>query len=284
MPAGGNLLLPVDESVPGSGLGPALPGAAGDKYTQNRATIHLHGNNTVWISDGNTHQWITPASETTPYPAGVSARNVPDMGTGLRRQSGGSRASRRRGAKKSSGCMTFFYTNAQSARLQFYHDHAHGITRLNVYAGEAAGYVVTDAVEQDMIAAPTDRRNPGPRVLPGLGIPLVIQDRTFVDADDDLRPGPDVGLGIRGAGDPRHGRLLVPARLHAGHESVGSRPERTPSAAGSMGPGSTPPPRRASTGGPVGCIEVGPVPNPYHQADCDLVPPGPAALRPGSRR
>ena len=59
--AGGNLFLPVDETVPGSGLGPALPGAAGDKYTQNRATIHLHGNNTVWISDGNTHQWITPA-------------------------------------------------------------------------------------------------------------------------------------------------------------------------------------------------------------------------------
>ena len=47
--------------------------------------------------------------------------------------------------------MTFFYTNAQSARLQFYHDHALGITRLNVYAGEAAGYVLTDAVEQDMI-------------------------------------------------------------------------------------------------------------------------------------
>jgi len=54
-------------------------------------------------------------------------------------------------AKKSSGCMTFYYTNAQSARLHFYHDHAHGISRLNVYAGEAAGYVVTDAVEQDMI-------------------------------------------------------------------------------------------------------------------------------------
>jgi len=50
-----------------------------------------------------------------------------------------------------SGCQTFFYTNAQSARLQFYHDHAMGITRLNVYAGEAAGYVLTDAVEQDMI-------------------------------------------------------------------------------------------------------------------------------------
>ena len=34
--------------------------------------------------------------------------------------------------------MTFYYTNQQSARLMFYHDHAWGITRLNVYAGEAA--------------------------------------------------------------------------------------------------------------------------------------------------
>ena len=34
--------------------------------------------------------------------------------------------------------MTFYYTNQQSARLLFYHDHAYGITRLNVYAGEAA--------------------------------------------------------------------------------------------------------------------------------------------------
>ena len=44
--------------------------------------------------------------------------------------------------------MTFYYTNQQSARLLFYHDHAWGITRLNVYAGEAAGYVITDATEQ----------------------------------------------------------------------------------------------------------------------------------------
>ena len=38
------------------------------------------------------------------------------------------------------GCSTFFYTNQQSARMMFYHDHSWGITRLNVYAGEAAGY------------------------------------------------------------------------------------------------------------------------------------------------
>jgi len=30
-----------------------------------------------------------------------------------------------------------------------------GITRLNVYAGEAAGYVITDAVDQDMMMAVT---------------------------------------------------------------------------------------------------------------------------------
>ena len=48
-------------------------------YTQNRADVHLHGNNTVWISDGTPHQWITPAGEMTSYPKGVSVTNVPDM-------------------------------------------------------------------------------------------------------------------------------------------------------------------------------------------------------------
>ena len=48
------------------------------------------------------------------------------------------------------GCQTFYYTNQQSARLMFYHDHAWGITRLNVYAGEAAGYIITDDTEQKL--------------------------------------------------------------------------------------------------------------------------------------
>ena len=122
----------------GAGLGPAGR-VRGQKYTQNRATVHLHGNNTVWISDGTPHQWITPAGEH-PLSKGVSVRNVPDMpNPGNLRDAPTMRM------------MTFFYTNAQSARLMFYHDHAMGITRLNVYAGEAAGYVVTDQVEQDMI-------------------------------------------------------------------------------------------------------------------------------------
>ena len=42
----------------------------------------------------------------------------------------------------------------------FYHDHAYGITRLNVYAGEAAGYLLQDPVEQSLInggTIPNDR-------------------------------------------------------------------------------------------------------------------------------
>ena len=86
-----------------------------------------------WICDGTPHQWITPAGETTSYPQGVSVQNVPDMNAC--------------GAGRD-GCQTFYYTNQQTARLMFYHDHAWGITRLNVYAGEAAGYLLTDDVEQ----------------------------------------------------------------------------------------------------------------------------------------
>ena len=47
------------------------------------------------------------------------------------------------------GAQTYYYTNQQSARLLFYHDHAWGITRLNVYAGEAAPYLIQDPTEND---------------------------------------------------------------------------------------------------------------------------------------
>ena len=48
------------------------------------------------------------------------------------------------------GQQTLYYTNQQSGRLMFYHDHAVGITRLNVYAGMAAGYLIHDPVEDDL--------------------------------------------------------------------------------------------------------------------------------------
>jgi len=262
---GGDLFLPVDESVPGSAQGPALPGTFNDKFKQNRATIHLHGNNTIWLSDGNVHQWITPAGESTVYPAGVSARNVPDM-PGCEDPGGTDPLLPGR-----SGCMTFYYTNAQSARLQFYHDHAHGITRLNVYAGEAAGYLLTDAVEQDMINGTnvTGVNTGGLRVLPGIGIPLVIQDRTFVDADTifaqdptwNWGTGPRVGGNITGAvtGDLWFPHVYMTVQNPwdlTGTNAFGKwhyGPWFNPPTPACPGDGS----------GEPGCIEVGPVPNEY---------------------
>ena len=70
----------------------------------------------------------------------MSVQNVPDM----RRH--------RRDCDEDDGCQTFYYTNQQSARLMFYHDHSWGITRLNVYAGEAAGYLITDATEKELVS------------------------------------------------------------------------------------------------------------------------------------
>jgi FtsP/CotA-like multicopper oxidase with cupredoxin domain len=196
--AEGDLFLPVDTTLMGSGeanmdmpydpmtttggtvMDPARNPMCTDKatngmrgmcFTENRATLHLHGGNVPWISDGTPHQWITPANETTMWPQGVSVESVPDM-------VGNAAVPDCSGAND--GCQTFYYTNQQSARLMFYHDHAWGITRLNVYAGEAAGYVITDDTEAKLMAAG------GALADVGLGIPLVIQDRTFVPDDTQL--------------------------------------------------------------------------------------------------
>lgn len=175
--AGGNLVLPVDKTVMGAGTGPSAGMNMGrddltcemspaDCYTENRSSIHLHGNNSAWISDGTPHQWLTPAGEQTPYKKGVSLMNVPDM------------------PDPGDGSTTFYYTNKQSARLLWYHDHTYGLTRLNVYAGEAAGYAILDYIEYDMIAG-TNITGVNPnnyKVIPDYGVPLVLQDKTFVDA------------------------------------------------------------------------------------------------------
>ncbi|NTV04534.1 hypothetical protein HGA89_06475, partial [bacterium] len=187
----GDLFLPVDSTLAGAGDGvmtdpydptPTVGGTVmdlvrnpacaeypkpADCFKDNRATLHLHGGVTPWISDGTPHQWTTPATETTPWPDGVSVQNVPDM------------------PDPGPGAITFFYTNQQSGRLMFYHDHAWGITRLNVYAGEAAGYVITDDTEKSL--RPATAENPtGRGLIPGAAdtIPLVIQDRTFVPTGD----------------------------------------------------------------------------------------------------
>ncbi len=187
----GDLFLPVDPSVMGAGMGPLdmmdMPGMK-ENYTENRATVHLHGGYVPWISDGTPHQWTTPANEATQYPKGVSVRYVPDMwfvNGNVVADTVGQTTPPVAGASNNpgNGSLTFYYNNQQSARLMFYHDHSYGITRLNVYAGEAAGYLVTDQIEQDLISG-TDVSGVNPtnaKVLPDIGIPLIIQDKSFVD-------------------------------------------------------------------------------------------------------
>jgi FtsP/CotA-like multicopper oxidase with cupredoxin domain len=258
--AGGDLFIPVDETVMGSGEGP-VPGV---NYTQNRATVHLHGNNTVWISDGTPYQWITPANESTPYPEGVSVYNVPDM------------------PDPGSGAETFFYTNAQSARLMFYHDHAVGITRLNVYAGEAAGYIIQDEVEKDLINGTNNTGvNPGlDQVLPDIGIPLVIQDRTFVDANTVLKTDPTWAWGtgavdpVTGYPAPKTGDLWYP------HVYMPAQNPWDPTGVNAFGrwmygPWFYP---------PTANVEFGPVPNEYYQPDPNLpnYAPWEPPMRPGT--
>jgi FtsP/CotA-like multicopper oxidase with cupredoxin domain len=207
--AKGDLFLPVDSGLMGSGT---LPGAATDPllagtvldevrnpictespkdltkcFADNRATLHLHGGISPWISDGTPHQWITPANENTPWPQGVSVKNVPDMVDTSANPAGCD--------GDSDGCMTFFYTNQQSARLMFYHDHSWGTTRLNVYAGEAAGYLISDDTEQSLV-------NNG--LIPGAAdtIPLIVQDRTFVPEDFALYNQKDAAGEISYGQDP----------------------------------------------------------------------------------
>jgi len=69
----------------------------------------------------------------------------------------------------------------------FYHDHAYGLTRLNVYAGEAAGYLLHDPILDAQIGVSIPD-NHGVDKSTGItggglynyGIPLIIQDKTFV--------------------------------------------------------------------------------------------------------
>lgn len=253
--AGGNLFIPTDTTVMGSGMTAAghmnpdmmmdpqnpmcdassemKPQMVADGlcYAENRGTLHLHGGISPWISDGTPHQWVTPADQSTPYPKGVSVRNVPDM------------------PDPGPGAMTFFYTNQQSARLMFYHDHAWGITRLNVYAGEAAPYIITDATEQALI---------GNGLIPDAAatIPLVVQDKTFVPPMEQLMMQDNTWDMTRWGGE---GSLWQP-HVYSPAQNPGDSSGVNQFGRWAYGPWFWP---------PTNSIKYGPVMNPYYDPNCD---------------
>ncbi len=271
--AGGDLFLPVDTSFMGSGMGPMammppmddgtvmdmvrnpmcgeLDPITGVKpsgcFTDNRASIHLHGGTTPWISDGSPHQWITPANETTGWPEGVAVRQVPDMVKPAASTLGVPNCS-----AAADGCTTFYYTNQQSARLMFYHDHAWGITRLNVYAGEAAGYLIRDNTEQALID--------GGLIPSGADeIPLVIQDRTFIPNPAQMAAQDPTWDYTRWGkeGDLWYEHVYMPA------QNPNDQSGASPYGRWFYGPYFWPP----------ATPQYGPIANPYYNASCDLGDP-----------
>lgn len=75
------------------------------------------------------------------------------------------------------GSANYLYPNVQPGTTLWYHDHALGITRLNIYAGLAGFYIINDPNE-DKLNLPKGK----------FDIPLLIQDRSFDTADQLYYP------------------------------------------------------------------------------------------------
>ena len=151
---------------------------------------HVHGAVGVGDeSDGYAEAWYLPV-----------ANNIPgdyaDRGTWYDFFSGKALGSY--GETWGPGYATFQYPNKNRASTIWYHDHALGMTRLNVYAGPAGFYIIRGGPAGDK--AVLDSRTGLPAVLPGPApkegdkfppnkiyyeIPIAIQDRAF-DSDGSL--------------------------------------------------------------------------------------------------
>lgn len=71
---------------------------------------------------------------------------------------------------------TYVYDNTQDAAGLWYHDHAIGITRVNVYAGLAGGYLVRDTVDTGIDTGAPD----SPLPTGQYEVPLIIQDKVIL--------------------------------------------------------------------------------------------------------
>jgi len=119
--------------------------------------VHLHGGEDPSAGDGGPEQWFTPDGIT-----GTDYRTIDHPGPGK---------------------AIYRYPNAQEPGTLFFHDHALGATRTNVYSGMAAFYFLRDRYRE-------------PRNLPSgpYEIEMALQDRQF-DTNSQLY-FPD------GSGDP----------------------------------------------------------------------------------
>jgi spore coat protein A, manganese oxidase len=120
-------------------IDPTVHGAE-TSWPEVRNVVHLHGIKVMPEFDGYPEAWWTPTGQMGPDFQGT----------------------------------TYQYPNDQQATTLWYHDHALGITRLNVYTGLAGFYLIRDNVEANL-GLPSGKYE----------IPLLIQDRQF-NADGSL--------------------------------------------------------------------------------------------------
>ena len=125
--------LPDEHLLP---VDPSLH-SSGEHMPQVRTVVHLHGAEVEPDSDGYPDAWFT--------------RDFGKCGPSFVQK-------------------VYKYPNNQRPATLWYHDHAVGITRLNVYAGLAGMYIIRNEQER-ALNLPSGRYE----------IPLVIQDRTFND-------------------------------------------------------------------------------------------------------
>ena len=117
-------------------------------YTDAQASVaivaHLHGGETASASDGHPDAWFTADGKHGPAYSSVVSTEA--------------------------NAVAYEYPNAQQPATLWYHDHALGLTRLNVLSGLAGFYIITN---------PSD---PLQELLPSgeYEMPLAIQDRTFL--------------------------------------------------------------------------------------------------------
>ena len=92
---------------------------------------HVHGAHVVQESDGNPEAWFLPA-----------AKNIPAsyMKTGMNYDT--FKLTAKSGTSWTPGNAVFDYTNDQRDATLWYHDHAMGMTRNNVYAGPAGFFLI----------------------------------------------------------------------------------------------------------------------------------------------
>lgn len=148
----------ADPNNMGMPMPPFEPFPPGYPLAQSSVPIvtHLHGGETEPASDGYPEAWFT-AGETIKGPDFIKSR--------------------------------YHYDNDQEPTTLWYHDHALGVTRLNVYMGLAGFYILRD---------PENHQDGKHTELPKgkYEIPIVIQDRSFNDDGSLLFPSNGVNTDV----------------------------------------------------------------------------------------